>query len=158
MKISGVKSDGHTACVNIKFKDKIPSKEEIIKIWKDFILTGDVTLAEIHDIYEQTLHNLKQIVVNSMIRDSDHITDDNVNKWNGFIKDENGRGRYTDQDRKFQKALTDLEQAHTPKDKLLMVDQIFDMIHGSGPVANWFIEGGNATLSELQSKTAVLRN
>ena len=29
-------NDGHTACVNIKFKDKIPSKEEIIKIWKDF--------------------------------------------------------------------------------------------------------------------------
>ena len=29
-------SDGHTACVNIKFKDKIPSKEDIIKIWKEF--------------------------------------------------------------------------------------------------------------------------
>jgi len=28
--------DGHTACVNMKFKDKIPSKEEIIKIWKEF--------------------------------------------------------------------------------------------------------------------------
>lgn len=29
-------SDGHTACVNIKFKNKIPSKEEIIKIWREF--------------------------------------------------------------------------------------------------------------------------
>ena len=29
-------SDGHTACVNIKFKNKIPSKEDIIKIWRDF--------------------------------------------------------------------------------------------------------------------------
>jgi aspartate-semialdehyde dehydrogenase len=29
-------SNGHTACVNIKFKDKIPSKEDIIKIWKEF--------------------------------------------------------------------------------------------------------------------------
>nr|MDO8110254.1 aspartate-semialdehyde dehydrogenase [Candidatus Sigynarchaeota archaeon] len=29
-------TDGHTACVNVKFKDKVPSKEEIIKIWKDF--------------------------------------------------------------------------------------------------------------------------
>jgi aspartate-semialdehyde dehydrogenase len=29
-------NDGHTACVNIKFKDKVPSKEEIIKIWKEF--------------------------------------------------------------------------------------------------------------------------
>ena len=28
--------DGHTASVNMKFKDKVPSKEEIIKIWKDF--------------------------------------------------------------------------------------------------------------------------
>ncbi len=28
--------DGHTAVVNMKFKDKVPSKEEIIKIWKDF--------------------------------------------------------------------------------------------------------------------------
>ncbi|MFC1691408.1 aspartate-semialdehyde dehydrogenase [Nanoarchaeota archaeon] len=28
--------DGHTACVSVKFKDKIPTKEEILKIWKDF--------------------------------------------------------------------------------------------------------------------------
>jgi aspartate-semialdehyde dehydrogenase len=29
-------SDGHTACVNVKFKNKIPNNEEIIKIWKEF--------------------------------------------------------------------------------------------------------------------------
>ena len=29
-------SDGHLACVNILFKDKKPTKEEIIKIWKNF--------------------------------------------------------------------------------------------------------------------------
>ncbi|MFX1425977.1 MAG: aspartate-semialdehyde dehydrogenase [Promethearchaeota archaeon] len=29
-------SDGHTASINIKFKEKVPSKEEIIKIWKSF--------------------------------------------------------------------------------------------------------------------------
>lgn len=29
-------SDGHTASVNILFKDKKPSKEEILKIWKNF--------------------------------------------------------------------------------------------------------------------------
>ena len=29
-------TDGHTACVNIKFQDKIPSKEEIIEIWRSF--------------------------------------------------------------------------------------------------------------------------
>ena len=29
-------SDGHTASVNVKFKDAIPSKEEIIKIWNSF--------------------------------------------------------------------------------------------------------------------------
>jgi len=28
--------DGHTASVNMKFKDKIPAKEEIIKIWNEF--------------------------------------------------------------------------------------------------------------------------
>ncbi len=28
--------DGHTACVNVNFKDKIPSKDEIIKIWTEF--------------------------------------------------------------------------------------------------------------------------
>ncbi|MBI4052655.1 MAG: aspartate-semialdehyde dehydrogenase [Candidatus Diapherotrites archaeon] len=28
--------DGHTACVSIEFKDKKPSKEQIIKIWQDF--------------------------------------------------------------------------------------------------------------------------
>jgi len=28
--------DGHMASVNVKFKDKAPSLEEIIKIWKDF--------------------------------------------------------------------------------------------------------------------------
>lgn len=29
-------TDGHTASVNIKFKDKVPSKEEIINIWESF--------------------------------------------------------------------------------------------------------------------------
>lgn len=29
-------SDGHTASVNVKFKDKVPLKEEIIDIWKAF--------------------------------------------------------------------------------------------------------------------------
>ncbi len=29
-------SDGHTASVNMKFKEKVPSKEEIIKIWSSF--------------------------------------------------------------------------------------------------------------------------
>ncbi len=29
-------TDGHTACVNVKFKEKIPSMEEIIRIWKEF--------------------------------------------------------------------------------------------------------------------------
>ena len=28
--------DGHTAVVNMKFKDKVPGQEEIIKIWRDF--------------------------------------------------------------------------------------------------------------------------
>ncbi|MHA1933324.1 MAG: Asd/ArgC dimerization domain-containing protein, partial [Promethearchaeota archaeon] len=29
-------SDGHTASVNIKFKEKVPSKDEIINIWNSF--------------------------------------------------------------------------------------------------------------------------
>jgi aspartate-semialdehyde dehydrogenase len=29
-------TDGHTAVVNLKFKNKIPSKEEILMIWKNF--------------------------------------------------------------------------------------------------------------------------
>lgn len=29
-------SDGHLACVSIEFKDKKPTKEEVIKIWKNF--------------------------------------------------------------------------------------------------------------------------
>jgi len=28
--------DGHTASINMKFKDKVPSKDEIIKIWRAF--------------------------------------------------------------------------------------------------------------------------
>jgi aspartate-semialdehyde dehydrogenase len=29
-------TDGHTACLNVKFKDKIPELDEVIKIWKEF--------------------------------------------------------------------------------------------------------------------------
>lgn len=29
-------NDGHTAVVNVKFKGKVPSKEEILKIWQEF--------------------------------------------------------------------------------------------------------------------------
>ena len=29
-------SDGHTACIHLKFKDKVPNEEQIIKIWSEF--------------------------------------------------------------------------------------------------------------------------
>jgi aspartate-semialdehyde dehydrogenase len=29
-------ADGHTACVSLLFKDKVPSRDEILKIWADF--------------------------------------------------------------------------------------------------------------------------
>jgi aspartate-semialdehyde dehydrogenase len=28
--------DGHTACVSVKFKDEVPSEEEILKVWKEY--------------------------------------------------------------------------------------------------------------------------
>lgn len=28
--------DGHTACVSLSFADKVPSREEILKIWREF--------------------------------------------------------------------------------------------------------------------------
>ncbi len=46
-------TDGHLASVNIKFKDKIPSKEEILKIWNEFKSLPqelDLPYAPIHPI------------------------------------------------------------------------------------------------------------
>jgi len=123
---------------------------KVIKLWRDFSRTGVVTLEEIFEIYEQTIDNLKQIIVNSVILDSDHINDKNIDRWNEFVSDEKGHGHYTDQDVRFGEALQKLETARTPMEKLLMVDNVFNLVHGMGPVADWFIEGGTRTLSELE--------
>jgi hypothetical protein len=129
---------------------ELVKRNQALRVWKKFGGTGEITKEDIFEIYELTKENLVKVIVNSMLWDSDHINDKNSDEFYKFIKDEKNFGRRTDQDRRFNNALTVMEKAHTPLDQLLAVDRVFDLIHGSGPVANWFIEGGTATLSELQ--------
>ena len=129
---------------------ELVKRSQALPVWKKFGGTGEVTKEGIYEIYELTKENLIKVLVNSMLQDSDHIDNENADRFHEFIKDEKNFGRRTDQDRRFNNALTVMEKAHTPVDQLLAVDRVFDLVHGSGPVANWFIEGGTATLSELQ--------
>ena len=43
---------------------EVVPRNKIIKIWRSFSKTGEVTSEEIFEIYEQTVDNLKQVIVN----------------------------------------------------------------------------------------------
>ena len=56
-------TDGHTASVNVKFKDKIPTEEEILKIWKEYKSLPqelDLPFAPKHPIIYNDLDNRPQ--------------------------------------------------------------------------------------------------
>ena len=123
-------------------------KNEILKVWKDFMLTGDVSDADIFEIYQITLSNIKKMLVN--YETYIDLGDEEKDKFNDFAADDRGIGKWTENKNDLIGFLNKLKRAYTPKDKLLAVDNVLNYVHVSGPFADLFVEGGTSTLDLLR--------
>ena len=50
-----------------------------------------------------------------------------------------------------EKLLGQLLRANTPEEKLLIIDQMLNVVHWRSDIAQWFVEGGSQSLSKLSA-------
>ena len=142
-----------------KEKWSLISKNKILKIWEDFHTTGDVSADALYDIYEQVLENLKKICAYSLIEEKyfppEYEGDEEPGMTYWDAKKRSAWNKYTENKtteyiEPFMKALEHLKKGTTPKDKLSAIKNVLNLNPGSGTAADWFIEGGTATLNSLK--------
>ena len=72
------------------------------------------------------------------------------NLWRGTGDAPGGQGRYSDVINHLIDLLLQGYSATTPEERLLSIDKILMVVHGSGSIAKWYIEGGVSTLNKLR--------
>lgn len=136
---SGLKRQPWTLIKTYKLK-------KLYQNWSRGIIYKDL----LEDCLWIAIENLQKIIINGQILHyTDEITDDNLDRWNEFIEDEYGHGRYTEQIDRFSNLLVKLTNAKTDEQKMIALDNVLGTAHGIGPVARWFVEGGGKTLDEV---------
>ncbi len=111
---------------------------------------GIVDKELLEDCLSIAIENLQKIIVNGNIVYYAHeITDDNLDRWNEFIEDEYGDGRYTEEIERFKLLLVKLIYAETDQQKMIALDTALGTFHGVGGIAKWFVKSGGKTLDEI---------
>ena len=155
----------------------VPAKP-MIRIWKEYGRSGRIRdPAELDYALDLTMENIIKICINSEIRnngpqiedekgnpvDYHSIPDTDWDKFYNYISDQSKSGygrmadmgtgghcRFSDGSAYLHRLLTPLEAAKTDEEKLLALDKAWNVIHGIGAMAYWFIEGGPRTLDAIR--------
>jgi hypothetical protein len=144
---------------------KLAKYNRMKKIWNDYVKLGIVRdekgLDGLCDILEV---NTLKLAVNTMLtghtaEDPDEYFDEHgIDKDefydSNFIKDDSGNYRISDYGvDKLIKILSKLKRAKTYENKLLLADQMLNVIHMRSDLSSWFIEGGRKSLDDLGGQT-----
>ncbi len=136
---SGLKKQPWTLIKAYKLK-------KLYQNWSKGIIYKDL----LEDCLSIAIENLQKIIVNGhILHYTDEISEDELDRWNEFIADEYGHGRYTEQMDRFSNLLVKLTAAKTDEQKIIALDNVLGTAHGIGNVAGWFIQGGKKTLDEV---------
>ena len=68
--------------------------------------------------------------------------------WWEYLESKNWH--YTDNHRKLDLLLYHLSESKTYRGKGAYLEAILQFVHGMGPIASWFIQGGSKTISEFR--------
>lgn len=144
--------------------------------WMTFAKYGRVNERALDKIWDILHENIIKISINSNIRDGhdldifnaenyDEVSEEEWIRFFNFISDQGeqakfrrggdlnvdkGYARYSDSSAALMRMADKVESATTPEDRLIAIDQILNFIHGIGPMAKWFVEGGTQSLIDLQ--------
>jgi len=120
--------------------------KKLYRDWSRGILDKEL----LEDCLSIAIENLQKIIINGYILHyTDEISEEELDRWNEFIADEYGYGRYTEQIERFSDLAVKLTTAKTDEQKMIALDTVLGTVHGIGSVARWFVEGGEETLDEI---------
>jgi hypothetical protein len=142
------------------------------KIWEDYATYGVVRdtrgLEMIEDIIQD---NIIKLYVNTEL--VGHTQTDPQDDFDNYGYTEEDKEKFFDYiDYKFSDyafsdfggsrlglltLLSQLRKAQTPKEKLLIIDQILNVAHQRSDLASWFVEGGSSALSQLSASPSELQ-
>jgi len=136
---------------------RVIPKRDLVRLWREFSKYKFVRSESLlYRIAEICLDNLNKIISNSYLMHYDEelggtfeTNEGELQRWNDYVSDPEGHGRYTQSIGNFQAAWSKLIQATTPEETLLAIDYTLNVVHGIGPAARWFVEGGTNTLTEI---------
>jgi MoaA/NifB/PqqE/SkfB family radical SAM enzyme len=151
----------------------IPARDLII-VWNTYAKYGRVNEEKLDKIWDIIKECAIKIMLNSdwwnhgmeelFGKDSyDELTRDDFDRFATFMSDRSGSqlwrgsgdghggmGRYSDVAKHLYNLLMKGYSANIPEEKLFAIDQILNVVHGSGAMAKWFVEGGVMTLNKLR--------
>ncbi len=134
-------------------------KRKFFPLWREFGGKGIIRREnDLEEIWMLTICNLKKVIAASELlhyglAGYEELADSEVEAFVEYLRPRPDLlSCYTDQDFRFGFHLSLLEGARAPEAKLVAVDRVIGLIHGRGPVADWFIEGGYDTCSNLRDQ------
>ena len=145
------------------------------KIWRDYVRAGVVRDERgLNDIADEIVDKIVKIDVMTMLSGHSHedpeiILKDMVLmmevKWDQkafdriyggeFLNDENGGYRLSDYGLKpLQELAAKILSTMVPEERILLIDQVFNVCHQRSDLASWFVKGGRNALDELSNQEA----
>lgn len=142
----------------------------LAKILKEFTKTGIVhDVKGVDDMAWTILTNIWKIHVNTILaghteRDPmefvEYVTGENFeghdifNDYdNAYFEDDNGAWRISDYALDdLASAARKLENAQTAEQKIVLIDQIMNIVHARSDLSSWFIQGGRSALNKIFGK------
>lgn len=137
------------------------------KIWADFIKTGIVQdekgLNKMADNFVEKITTVEAITIlgGHTQTDPKYYLEDLDIKWDEetdeklgvYLLDEHGQWRLSDYALEpLQKLAGKIIEETDSIEKLLLLDQVLNVVHARSDVASWFIKGGRDSLDELKEQ------
>jgi hypothetical protein len=134
------------------------------KIWSDYMTLGVVRDERgLQAITEDIINKIITLDVNTMLmghtsqspedilNDMEiEYTQEDMEMLETYLTDENGAWRISDYAMdKLRQLANDILQSDKAEEKLLLIDQILNIVHQRSDLAKWFVQGGRSALDQL---------
>jgi hypothetical protein len=138
------------------------------KIWRDYSKLGIVRDERgINDLAEEIIDKIVKIdamtilmghtptcpksLIKELELDYDEETDERMCTF--LIDEQSGQWRISDYGLdKLQTIAIKLLMTTVPEERLLLIDQVFNVVHQRSDMASWFVKGGRMALEELSNQ------
>lgn len=117
--------------------------DEIVEVFTDKVIQIDINTM----LYGHTPADPISVIEDSIER---QISEEELEKIQAYVEDDKGNWIISDYGLpKLQKILLNLLTETDYASKLLLIDQMLNVVHMRSDLASWFIEGGREALEEL---------